>query len=113
VSGTGVSSSAFGLPPGAELSPLVLFCQFLPPHPDAHFEGRRKNIYAPVYLPKSKKKYTHAPFFFEVIFWRFRKGGARRKTSRRNTSFGPTGVFVGIICGRTRQKRSLVANGFD
>jgi hypothetical protein len=41
------------------------------------------------------------------------KGGARRKTSRRTTSFGPTDVFVGIICGRTRQKRSLVANGFD
>jgi hypothetical protein len=42
------------------------------------------------------------------------KGGTRRKTSRlRTTSFGPTDVFVGIICGRTRQKRSLVANGFD
>jgi hypothetical protein len=41
------------------------------------------------------------------------KGGARRKTSRRTTSFGPTDVFVGIICDRTRQKRSLVANGFD
>jgi hypothetical protein len=33
--------------------------------------------------------------------------------SRRTTSFGPTDVFVGIICARTRQKRSLVANGFD
>jgi hypothetical protein len=41
------------------------------------------------------------------------KGGTRRKNSRRTTSFGPTDVFVGIICGRTRQKRSLVANGFD
>jgi hypothetical protein len=41
------------------------------------------------------------------------KGGGRRKTSRRTTSFGPTDVFVGIICGRKRQKRSLVANGFD
>jgi hypothetical protein len=41
------------------------------------------------------------------------KGGTRRKSSRRTTSFGPTDVFVGIICDRTRQKRSLVANGFD
>jgi hypothetical protein len=41
------------------------------------------------------------------------KGGTRRKTSRRTTSFGPTDIFVGIICARTRQKRSLVANGFD
>ena len=40
------------------------------------------------------------------------KGDVRRKTPRRNTSFGPTDVFVGIICGWTRQKRSLVANGF-
>jgi hypothetical protein len=36
------------------------------------------------------------------------KGGTRRKPSRRTTSFGPADVFVGIICGRTRQKRSLV-----
>ena len=41
------------------------------------------------------------------------KGDGRRKTSIRTTSFGPTDVFVGIICARTRQKRSLVANGFD
>jgi hypothetical protein len=40
------------------------------------------------------------------------KGGARHKTSRRTTSFGPSDVFVGIIWPRTRQKRSLVANGF-
>jgi hypothetical protein len=39
-------------------------------------------------------------------------GRGRRKSSRRTTSFGPADVFVGIICGRTRQKRSLVANGF-
>jgi hypothetical protein len=31
------------------------------------------------------------------------KGGVRRKTSRRTTSFGPADVFVGIICGRTRK----------
>jgi hypothetical protein len=41
------------------------------------------------------------------------KGGARRKTSRRTTSFGPADAFVGILCGWARQKRSLVANGFD
>jgi hypothetical protein len=41
-----------------------------------------------------------------------RKGGARRKTSRRTTSFGPADVLVGIICGTTRQKQSLMASGF-
>jgi hypothetical protein len=40
------------------------------------------------------------------------KGGARRKTSKRTASFGPTDVVVGIIWPRTRQKRSLAANGF-
>jgi hypothetical protein len=36
-------------------------------------------------------------------FVRLGKGGARRKTSRRTTSFGPADVFVGIIWPRTRQ----------
>jgi hypothetical protein len=40
------------------------------------------------------------------------KGGVRRKTPIRTTSFGPADVFVGFICARTRHKRSLVASGF-
>jgi hypothetical protein len=32
--------------------------------------------------------------------------------ARRNASFWTKGCFLGIICGRTRHKRSLLANGF-
>jgi hypothetical protein len=37
---------------------------------------------------------------------------AKPQAPRRTTSFGPADVFVGIICARTRHRRSLVANGF-
>jgi hypothetical protein len=40
------------------------------------------------------------------------KGGGSRIAPRRTTSFCTNGCFLVIICGWTRHKRSLEANGF-
>jgi hypothetical protein len=40
------------------------------------------------------------------------KGGVRRTTSRRTASNDPTDLMVVFVCGRTRDPRSFISNGF-